>query len=85
MGEVWITHTELFTLIHIGCSPHHVQECAQHFCTAYPIQRAVVPETADGPGLVMIGQVQAVPGLALQFQFPAVHDFPELRELDFMV
>ena len=60
-----VRHTQLFALIDIGRSLHHMQTGCQHLCGDFPVLLAVISESGDGSWLVVIIPEQAVPGFAV--------------------
>ena len=72
-----VGHSQLFALVDVGRPLLHVQAGGKHFGGEDPPAGAVVSETGDHAGLVMVVPVQAAPGLPFQLQLPLVEDLAD--------
>ena len=75
-----IRHTELFALINVGGSLHHMEAGREHLCGQDPEFGRVIAEAGNCAGLVVVVPVQAVPCFSFQFELPFIQDLAERRE-----
>ena len=69
-AEGVVGHAQLFSLIDEGSSLHHVQTGRDAFCGGFPEEAARISKTVDDAGLVMVAEIQAVPGESVQTDLP---------------
>ena len=78
-----VRHAELFALVDVGRALLHVQASREHLGGEHAPLGAVVAEHRNAARLVVIVEVERVPGLALKLQLPLVEDGADIRHLRF--
>ena len=83
--EVHVRHSDLFTLINVWGTLHHVQAGREHLCGDDAELLGIIAEAGNDTRLVVIVPVQAVPRLALELILPFVQDRAEYGELRLLI
>ena len=82
---VHVGHADFFSLIYVGSSLHHVQAGGQHLGGFYPPLIGVISKAGDAAGLIMVVEVEGVPGFPLEPDLPLVQDLAEGGEAGLLV
>ena len=82
-AEPRVRHTELLALVDVGRALLHVEAGREHLRGAHAPLGAVVAEHRDTARLVVVVEVEGVPGAAREFSLPLVEDGADLRHLGF--
>ena len=81
VGEIRIGHADLFSLVHVGCSPQAVDHRAQHLGGLLPVF-SFISETGYHPGLIVIAPEYCVPGMVFRHSgLPVEQNFFQLLEV----
>ena len=74
VGEINVGHAQLFALVYIWRAAQGMDEGREHFRAQRAEEFAVAAVAADLPRLVVVAQIDGIPGFALEIQLPAVQD-----------
>ena len=80
-----IGHTQLFTLINIRSTLHHVKHGCQHFRGKLTIFITVIAQAGQHTGLIMITPVKRIPCTAFQLGLPFAHNLFQIGQRNLLI